>query len=868
MDTSRLFQFASRAFRDLIATLLTDERVPEEFGQVHELLKSLKSDLGRKACADRLGLNVEELGEFERCLNELAKRNKTGLADSANDKIACLRLLSWLETIDNRQNDYQLDSEIETEVSEDLSRKQVRALELVIRSLVSERHGSQHELASHLQQMFGQRTVERWSKVADAEDLLSGTTFSELASIFVNKDEFAHHQRLYEDADVANLLKERRKTVQCYLEDIRRVRNTLAHNKRVSDIQLTLLDLYYDQLISPVQSGYTSGATQVNPKSYFDVTDGEVQEYFSDLKQDVMSVKDDISDLKQHLDKQIDEVRSQGQEIVAATGGLNNKMVLALAILIPIGCAVGYGIYLSLGTNDKVGQIQQDTANIDENTKAINEKSDKIIENQSTLDSKTDSIASTTNDIAASTENIETSTENIEASTENIAAKTDRIAESTEQMRATNEKIMDSVSDIAESNQKIAQSIENMQDGFQSLAQAGGIIPDPKLPQEIYHNARLFEQRGDYANARKSYVRFFDFKLELIDPHLRFQSFLKLQEGIEGAREVYRTLNEKNGDIATTLAAILLEPAEVRTQRLADYAEQHPKIAPVFYFLSQEYSSSRLGTQDIGDKADEKKYLEQFLKLKDEGEFVKYMLDKSVADEQLKDAEQRLQQLARLSQDTLDNPVSLSGMMTNSGWMVTIQVTGTPTDILYRTAPGNEFKNTGHMQFKNQMTGKPMPNMTVNLDKMAGPTTFEIKYVDANGKVRGPFEIDFEPATELIASQKKILEMLPQSWISFRDFDGKTLAYFSHLLAYRNAIKEINYGLDKDTPDTVYKISIMTDTGILENFKEFDQGDPKNPGALLENELPHLTVPGSTKFITVKLKYLDGTESEIVRIER
>ena len=172
------------------------------------------------------------------------------------------------------------------------------------------------------------------------------------------------------------------------------------------------------------------------------------------------------------------------------------------------------------------------------------------------------------------------------------------------------------------------------------------------------------------------------------------------------------------------------------------------------------------------------------------------------------------------------------------------------------------------MQFKNQMTGKPMPNMTVNLDKMAGPTTFEIKYVDANGKERGPFEIEFEPESQLIASQKKILEMLPQSWVSFRDYDGKTLVYFSHLLAYRNAIKEIRYGLDREKPDTVYKISVMTETGVIENFKEFDQGDRKNPGALLENELPHFTVPANTKFITVKLKYLDGTESEIVRIIR
>ena len=150
-----------------------------------------------------------------------------------------------------------------------------------------------------------------------------------------------------------NLLNERRKTAQSYLEDIRRVRNTLAHNKRVSDIQLSLLDLYYDQLISPVQTGFANGTTQVNPGSYLEASDSEVRDYFGNLKQDVMSVKDDISDLKVHLDRQIEGIKAQGQEIAAATGGLNKKLVLALALLLPIGCAVGYGIYLSLGTGDK-----------------------------------------------------------------------------------------------------------------------------------------------------------------------------------------------------------------------------------------------------------------------------------------------------------------------------------------------------------------------------------------------------------------------------------------------------------------------------------------------------------------------------------
>ena len=158
--------------------------------------------------------------------------------------------------------------------------------------------------------------------------------------------------------------------------------------------------------------------------------------------------------------------------------------------------------------------------------------------------------------------------------------------------------------------------------------------------------------------------------------------------------------------------------------------------------------------------------------------------------------------------------------------------------------------------------------MTVNLDKSAGTTNFEIKYIDVNDKERGPFEIEFEPDSELVASQKRILEMLPQSWATFQDYDGKTMVYFSHLLSYRYAIKKVWYALDKETPDTVYKISMMTDAGVVENVKEFDQGERTNVGVIGEKEMPFFTVPANTKFVTIKLDYMDGTESEIVKIKK
>ena len=45
----------------------------------------------------------------------------------------------------------------------------------------------------------------------------------------------------------------------------------------------------------------------------------------------------------------------------------------------------------------------------------------------------------------------------------------------------------------------MAISVKEIKEGFAALTQTGGIIPEPKRPQEHYHNARLYEQRGDAA---------------------------------------------------------------------------------------------------------------------------------------------------------------------------------------------------------------------------------------------------------------------------------------------------------------------------------------------------------------------------------
>jgi hypothetical protein len=74
------------------------------------------------------------------------------------------------------------------------------------------------------------------------------------------------------------------------------------------------------------------------------------------------------------------------------------------------------------------------------------------------------------------------------------------------------------------------------------------------------------------------------------------------------------------------------------------------------------------------------------------------------------------------------------------------------------------------------------------------------------------------------------------------------VVYFTHLLSYRNALREIRYSLDDTSVSQKFAFTPWTKLGETPTVGD----DP----ILLE-------VPGATKSISVQLLYLDGTASEI-----
>jgi hypothetical protein len=96
---------------------------------------------------------------------------------------------------------------------------------------------------------------------------------------------------------------------------------------------------------------------------------------------------------------------------------------------------------------------------------------------------------------------------------------------------------------------------------------------------------------------------------------------------------------------------------------------------------------------------------------------------------------------------------------------------------------------------------------------------------------------------------KQILNMIQSNWVSFRDFNGKQLIYFTHLESYTCGIKEVRYSINSDDLDKVW---------------ELQPCDSKTPMAITK-DIIYLTMPlGTAKSIAVQVTFTDGTVSEIV----
>ncbi len=286
-----------------------------------------------------------------------------------------------------------------------------------------------------------------------------------------------------------------------------------------------------------------------------------------------------------------------------------------------------------------------------------------------------------------------------------------------------------------------AQGFAEIQKTFAALqAGQGTLVANPQTPQEWYSNARLYQLKGDTANAIKAYEGYFQFNLEFVDPYFEYGDLLKASEGIVRARErmdAYYNANKNSAtlDLAT---ARMLDDANARIARYVAITQRAPQFGPGFYELGSEYTRA-LGASSTSDllKKQSDAYTALFKLEKDAQGYTRYFIDKSLAEKNLTDAQKTFDAFTQARNVTGNVTIYVYQYNDGMQFIVALSEAGIKK-LLFEIDNPKPARDTGinAAGFPNPTIGKiPLP---------VGKHTLYVQYIDANDVPSQVFEKEFE----------------------------------------------------------------------------------------------------------------------------
>ncbi len=372
--------------------------------------------------------------------------------------------------------------------------------------------------------------------------------------------------------------------------------------------------------------------------------------------------------------------------------------------------------------------------------------------------------------------------------------------------------IQNSLLGIKKDLKEIKQGIGEIKKGIDKLGQLGGIIATPKKAEDFYHNARIYELRGDRGNARKAYAKYLTFDSKHIDPHLAYIRILKDSEGLSETRRIYRRLKQKYpNNPAVAFAYVLLMEDKVRLQMLKDLLQKYPDYLPIIARLTFEYSAQQLGMQTNANRREELRYLKLFKEKDGFKRFLAFYIDKK---EGLKEL-QRLKAVFKLYEnnaylkDMVKKPVKLRATAVNKNlYSLVIIPSELTSEIWYKLKGMSSFKSTGFLPTKNPVTGKPMPKSYLMTSRLhVGENTVWIKYKDAKGKIIGPMKLKVNIASKEVAQAKNFVAYQWSNPLMRRVFVNYVRGRSLFFILWANnpkIFRWLKYSFDRPTLDKYY----------------------------------------------------------------
>ncbi len=185
--------------------------------------------------------------------------------------LAMMRLHFWLDLVRSRVPEFPQTGVVAPSADdEDAANRRLRTLELLLRAAIAESSATREALHDRLRRLRPGE-VDKWLRAADGGDVLTGLEFQPLIQLFVDEDEYpAHYAKFYETTSFLRLYPDKRVTLRNFLEDARELRNRVAHHKPITQNQIALLALYYEEVTQPLAEAHATGKTVVDPNSMLD----------------------------------------------------------------------------------------------------------------------------------------------------------------------------------------------------------------------------------------------------------------------------------------------------------------------------------------------------------------------------------------------------------------------------------------------------------------------------------------------------------------------------------------------------------------------------------------------------------------------
>jgi len=436
-----------------------------------------------------------------------------------------------------------------------------------------------------------------------------------------------------------------------------------------------------------------------------------------------------------------------------------------------------------------------------------------------------------------------TTTRPAEGQTINVATvqpAIEQVAVATTELNNTAKNLAGSVQNIDTNTQQIAETLEQLRDSFASASHGGQIISNPQTVGEIYANAQTYAKQGKHALARESYTTLMSKDVPFVDVHKNFQRLLIVQEGASRARDFYE--NVGNPDTPTIeFAKTLLLDKEQRRDALVKFVASHSDFGPAVYELSHCVTNDDTGNKTLTEKKWEKKLLRHFLTLHDDGQVLRFYLDQSEAAQVVEEATRRLEKLeARTT--SFNRPQVTMNMKRHGNLQVFVQTPEHSRAIHYST-DGDNYRETGKSGVINPEFGEPLAKPVLTLTKReAKAKNLFVKYTDLRNTEHGPFEFEMSWQQEKTDTIRDLLFKHRGDWVRFHASNGRERLLFVSLIPFQEVIEQVRYGVNVREPNRTHALS-----------------DAANA---------YVDVREDAKFVVVRLKFKDGTQSEIERFDR